>query len=70
MIVSRRKGVASERLKMAAAADIGVADQVKEEGWEGVTTQDVGLVVRNMVKRGEEVLMKRNDHDDSLKNSK
>ncbi|MCL4516640.1 MAG: protein sspF [Firmicutes bacterium] len=68
--MSRRKGVASERLKMAAAADIGVADQVKEEGWEGVTTQDVGLVVRNMVKRGEEVLMKRNDHDDSLKNSK
>lgn len=70
MIVSRRKGVASERLKMAAAADIGVADQVKEEGWEGVTTQDVGLVVRNMVKRGEEVLMKKNDHDDSLKNPK
>lgn len=68
--MSRRKGVASERLKMAAAADIGVADQVKEEGWEGVTTQDVGLMVRNMVKRGEEVLMKRNDHDDSLKNSK
>ncbi len=70
MIVSRRKGVASERLKMAAAADIGVADQVKEAGWEGITTQDVGLVVRNMVKRGEEVLMKKNDHDDSLKNSK
>ncbi len=68
--MSRRKGVASERLKMAAAADIGVADQVKEEGWEGVTTQDVGLVVRNMVKRGEEVLMKKNDHDDSLKNPK
>ncbi|MGE5576842.1 MAG: hypothetical protein ACM3TT_06585 [Syntrophothermus sp.] len=57
--MSRRRGVASHKLKMAAAADVGVAEQVKKEGWESVTTQDVGLMVRNMVKRGEAVLLER-----------
>ncbi|MBO8127334.1 MAG: small, acid-soluble spore protein, alpha/beta type [Firmicutes bacterium] len=54
-----RKGhFASERLKMEAARELGIADKINQEGWEAVTTKEVGLVVRNMIKRGEEALVK------------
>ncbi|NLY54923.1 MAG: small, acid-soluble spore protein, alpha/beta type [Firmicutes bacterium] len=48
---------ASERLKMEAARELGIADKIVEEGWEAVTTKEVGLVVREMIKRGEEALV-------------
>ncbi len=42
---------------MAAARDVGIADKVRREGWENVTTQEVGLTVRAMIRRGEQALL-------------
>ncbi len=54
--------LASEDLKMAAAEEVGIADKIRQEGWENVTTKQVGLMVRNMIKLGEEALLK-NKHE-------
>ncbi len=55
-----RGRVASERLKMEAAKELGIAEKIEKEGWEAVTTQEVGLVVKNMIKKGEAALVKKN----------
>lgn len=55
------EGRASDALKMAAAEELGIADKIRQEGWENVTTREVGLVVRNMIKLGEEALMAKEE---------
>lgn len=57
--MSRRGRLASEELKMKAAAAVGFADKVRETGWENATTKEIGLMVREMIKRGETVLANR-----------
>lgn len=54
---------ASERLKMEAAKELGIDEKIKNEGWEAVTTKEVGLVVKNMIKRGEELLANQNKQE-------
>lgn len=55
----RRNKFASEELKLSAASALGIGEQVRREGWRGVTTEQVGLVVREMVRRGEAALLKK-----------
>ena len=57
--MARRGKLASERLKMEAAEEVGFADKVRESGWDNVTTKEIGLMVREMIRRGEEVLSQR-----------
>jgi len=57
--VARRGKLASERLKMEAAEEVGFADKLRESGWDNVTTKEIGLMVREMIRRGEEVLSQR-----------
>ncbi len=52
---------ASERLKMEVARELGIADKIEEQGWEAVTTKEVGLVVREMIKRGQEALVNQRE---------
>ncbi|NLA57906.1 MAG: small, acid-soluble spore protein, alpha/beta type [Firmicutes bacterium] len=54
--MARRGKLASERLKMEAAEEVGFADKVRESGWDNVTTKEIGLMVREMIRRGERVL--------------
>ncbi|MGI6558681.1 MAG: small, acid-soluble spore protein, alpha/beta type [Limnochordia bacterium] len=51
------KKLASERLKMEAAQEVGFADVVRKFGWEAATTKQVGLMVKEMIKRGEKALL-------------
>lgn len=51
--------VASEELKMMVAREVGIADKIRREGWQNVTTQEVGLTVRAMIRHGEQVLLKQ-----------
>ncbi len=57
--MARRGKLASERLKMEAAEEVGFADKLRESGWDNVTTKEIGLMVREMIRRGEEVLSQR-----------
>ncbi|NLY29308.1 MAG: protein sspF, partial [Firmicutes bacterium] len=43
--MARRGKLASERLKMEAAEEVGFADKVRESGWDNVTTKEIGLMV-------------------------
>lgn len=52
---------ASEQLKMEVARELGIADKIEEQGWEAVTTKEVGLVVREMIKRGQEALVNQRE---------
>ncbi|NMB25677.1 MAG: small, acid-soluble spore protein, alpha/beta type [Firmicutes bacterium] len=61
--MARKGKLASERLKMEAAEEVGFADKVRREGWGNATTKEVGLMVREMVRRGESILQtKENEH--------
>ena len=51
--MARRGKLASERLKKEAAEEVGFADKVRESGWDNVTTKEIGLMVREMLRRGE-----------------
>ncbi|HHV94397.1 MAG TPA: small, acid-soluble spore protein, alpha/beta type [Firmicutes bacterium] len=44
---------------MEAAEEVGFADKLRESGWDNVTTKEIGLMVREMIRRGEEVLSQR-----------
>ncbi|NLY30448.1 MAG: small, acid-soluble spore protein, alpha/beta type, partial [Firmicutes bacterium] len=60
---ARRGKLASERLKMEAAEEVGFADKVRESGWDNVTTKEIGLMVREMIRRGERVLAQQRQED-------
>lgn len=55
--MSDRGDFASDRLKWEAAKAVGFADKLARHGWEAATTQEVGLMVREMVRRGEQWLV-------------
>ncbi len=61
--MARRGKLASERLKMEAAEEVGFADKVRESGWDNVTTKEIGLMVREMIRRGERVLAQQRQED-------
>jgi small acid-soluble spore protein F (minor alpha/beta-type SASP) len=61
--VANRSKLASERLKMEAAEEIGFADKVRESGWENATTKEIGLMVREMIRRGENALLQKKQQD-------
>ena len=56
-MLSLAKKLASERLKMEIAQELGFADVIRQHGWQAVTTQEVGLMVKEMIRRGEESLV-------------
>lgn len=57
--VANRGKVASEQLKMEAAEEVGFADKLRESGWDNVTTKEIGLMVREMIRRGENTLLQQ-----------
>lgn len=59
--MANRGKVASERLKMEAAEEVGFADKVRESGWENATTKEIGLMVREMIRRGERTLLQKKE---------
>jgi len=57
--VARKGKLASEKLKMEAAEEVGFADKVRQSGWESATTKEIGLMVREMIRKGENTLQSR-----------
>jgi hypothetical protein len=48
---------------MEAAEEVGFADKVRESGWDDVTTKEIGLMVREMIRRGEVALLQKYRQD-------
>jgi len=48
----------SEALKYEIAAELGVLDLVKQEGWGSVTSRQCGNLVRKAIERAEQTLPK------------
>jgi hypothetical protein len=42
---------ALERFKYEVASDLGLEDDIRERGWENMTTREVGRIGGNMVRR-------------------
>ncbi|HWR44610.1 small, acid-soluble spore protein, alpha/beta type [Sporomusa sp.] len=48
----------SEKLKYELAHDLGFGEKVEDGDWSDVTTGEVGSMVREAIKRGEEAMAK------------
>lgn len=56
--------VMSEKMKVQLANDLGFGDKIQDGDWSDVTTGEVGNMVREAIKRGEEAMVK----EDAAKN--
>ncbi len=50
--------VMSEETKYQLAHDLGFGEKVEDGNWDDVTTGEVGSMVREAIRRGEEALAK------------
>ena len=55
----RRKSIMSDELKMQIAQELGFADTLKQEGFEGVTSRDCGRMVRAAIQMAERTMAGR-----------
>ncbi len=53
-----RRPIMSEALKYEIAAELGVLDLVREEGWGSVTSRQCGNLVKKAIERAEQTLPK------------
>ncbi|HHY19820.1 MAG TPA: small, acid-soluble spore protein, alpha/beta type [Firmicutes bacterium] len=51
-----RGKVASDALKLEAARRLGLSQKLTEEGWRNLTSGEIGAIVREMIRMGEEAL--------------
>lgn len=54
----QRRPVMSEALKYEIAAELGVLDLVRHEGWGSVTSRQCGNLVKRAIERAEQTLPK------------
>lgn len=54
--MSKRNGVMSEEMKYELAHDLGFGAKVEDGDWSDVTTGEVGSMVREAIKRGEQAM--------------
>lgn len=54
----RRRPVMSEELKYELAAELGVQDLVRREGWGSVSSRQCGNLVKKAIERAERSLRK------------
>lgn len=50
------EGVMSEKTKVQLANDLGFGDKVADGDWSDVTTGEVGSMVREAIRRGEQAM--------------
>ncbi|MCX7780008.1 MAG: alpha/beta-type small acid-soluble spore protein [Negativicutes bacterium] len=48
-----KKGVMSDKMKYELAHDLGFGEKVEDGDWGDVTTKEVGMMVREAIKRAE-----------------
>lgn len=50
-ILNPKAGRALDRLKYEVASELGLDDDIREKGWENMTTREVGKIGGNMVRK-------------------
>ncbi|WP_040683499.1 small, acid-soluble spore protein, alpha/beta type [Thermosinus carboxydivorans] len=58
-------GVMSDKLKKKLAHDLGFGNKIEDGDWGDVTTREVGMMVREAIKRAEQTLAEQDT--DTLK---
>ncbi|MBP2656448.1 MAG: small acid-soluble spore protein [Firmicutes bacterium] len=53
--------VMSEATKDKLAHELGFGEKVEDGDWGDVTTREVGMMVREAIKRGEQAIAQEND---------
>ncbi|MDF2607840.1 MAG: SspF [Bacillales bacterium] len=56
-MLSRKRGIMSEQLKIELAKELGFYDTVKNEGWGAIRTKDAGNMVRRAIELAEQQLV-------------
>ncbi|NLA05371.1 MAG: small, acid-soluble spore protein, alpha/beta type [Firmicutes bacterium] len=54
--MARRRPIMSEELKFELAAELGVLDLVRREGWGSVSSRQCGNLVKKAIERAERSL--------------
>ncbi len=54
--MSKKAGVMSEETKYKLAHDLGFGEKVEDHDWSDVTTGEVGSMVREAIRRGEQAI--------------
>ena len=54
----RQRPIMSEKLKYEIAADLGVLDLVRREGWGSVSSRNCGNMIKKAIERAEQTLRK------------
>lgn len=61
-------GVMSEKMKNQLAHELGFGDKIEDGDWGDVTTKEVGMMVREAIKRAEADMAKQdNDTPSQMK---
>jgi small acid-soluble spore protein F (minor alpha/beta-type SASP) len=51
--MSKNKGIISDHMKEEISKELGVADQVKANGWRDVSSKDCGNIVKKALELSE-----------------
>jgi small acid-soluble spore protein F (minor alpha/beta-type SASP) len=60
VVMGRRRGIMSERLKEELAKELGFYDVVQNEGWGGIKAKDAGNMVKRAIELAEQQLANQN----------
>ncbi|GAE47380.1 small acid-soluble spore protein [Mesobacillus boroniphilus JCM 21738] len=60
VVMGRRRGIMSERLKEELAKELGFYDVVQNEGWGGIKAKDAGNMVKRAIELAEQQLVNQN----------
>lgn len=47
----------SEKFKMQIASELGLTERIQTQGWDSLTSREIGLIVKKMIEKGEEGLI-------------
>jgi small acid-soluble spore protein F (minor alpha/beta-type SASP) len=60
--------VMSEKMKYQLANDLGFGDKVADHDWSDVTTGEIGSMVREAIKRGEDAMVQNEQAPNGMTN--
>lgn len=60
--------VMSEKMKYQLANDLGFGEKVADHDWSDVTTGEIGSMIREAVKRGEDAMVQKEQATNNVTN--
>lgn len=60
--------VMSEKMKYQLANDLGFGEKVADHDWSDVTTGEIGSMIREAIKRGEDAMVQKEQATNNVTN--